>query len=538
MPGLVTKEQIMQALGGGRPPLPLPPAQPPAPATAPSPEDPAERYGSLLRLSSDPNVPEAIRVSAQDAAARHRELARKAGTSPWAYKAGGEVAEDNGYLKATPREQRVSQSFPVGVGAPGGLEALSSPAAADSPGDADPGPFRSTPAEQRHAAFSGRVDRMNEALMWPFKKLGEMVSDSHYDPERQELVANKTPSLSLGKPPAQAEEPPDAPAAGLEAVATPAERSPGPGAGARGAPVPVPVSKPGDIPAAPARSRARSEAPAAAAPAPAALPARLSSPEPQGLEAAVSRSGSTGGSNPDTPPAYKPDAPKPDDTPKMINPLAFALIKGGAALMASDKPFGEALGDGIGAGLGGYVDAQQIGIDRANDAARQRREDAREGRETYRDTVLAPWEAGQRGNVANRELDIRTLDSDRQYNLGERGLDLKATDSDRDYELGQRRVGLEGARLGLEGQRLGLEGEQLDIARQNLEPSDMRMLNSLAGRFKSLDPRITDAEAFQLAVEQYKQIQPQGISGLAGLGALLGGGQQEIPDGAIGGAIR
>ena len=47
--------------------------------------------------------------------------------------------------------------------------------------------------------------------------------------------------------------------------------------------------------------------------------------------------------------------------------------------------------------------------------------------------------------------------------------------------------------------------------------------------------RITDAEAFQLAVEQYKQMQPQGINGL---GALLGGGQQEIPDGAIGGAIR
>ena len=516
MPQLVSQQEIMARLN---------------PALAQS------QFFRMQRVANDPNVPEAIRTSAQDAMATHVAAARKAGVSPYLYQSGGEAAEEQGLVKPKPREERAPAAQPASaapINLDMGIEAAGAPLVTPQGiegGSADPGPFRSTPAEQRAAAFGGRVDRMNQALAWPFKKLGEMVGDSHYDEARQEVVANSQPSSSFLKP-------------GAEAQEAPADQ-PGPTASQTfplaASSVPVPMSKPRPPADAPAPRKAKAAAPAAA-PQGIEQTAPMASqqfPISVGIEgssagntAGSGGSGSSGGG--DTPPAYKPDATPAPDQPKSMNPLAFALIKGGAALMASNKPFGQALGEGVGAGLEGYVDAQQIGIDRANEQAKQRREDALAGADVYGKTQLDPWRSGAQVQQGNRELDIRSLESDRRNNLGERELDLRKTDSERDYELGKQRVGIEGAGLGLRQQELGIAQGQLDVARQNLTPSDVRTVEALTQRVMDLDRSLSPQQAWQKAIELFGQLNP---SPSLGLGSLLGA-PQEIPDSAIGGAVR
>jgi hypothetical protein len=424
---------------------------------------------------------------------------------------------------------------------------------------------------RRHAA--GKA--IGDAVAWPFR------GGTHYDEASGEQVANGTP----GSPdPSKPESPNDA------RQATPSSPSPGgvpyePGGGVmpgggKGAPG-VPVSKPKNIPAAAPKSKGDKSGWGIEDGAPGPLGTVAAKGESSqwefpdqskggGIEKTLgpphqlfpmekytgpsqgnAAAGGGGSTAPDASgaPTYsrEADALKPIDPPKPINPLAFALIKGGAALMASKQQFGQALGEGVGAGLEGYVEAQNTDFENLRKANEDARASRKESSETYTDTQLKRWIAGNENALGNRNADIRTMESDRALNLGEKGIAERGREADQEYSLGKSRVGIEGinaqtarGQLGVAGRMADVAGMNAQTARAELEPAEQRGLKALTAQIMETYPEMkaNPTKAFEAAQALWLKMHPAPLGLGGGLDALVnGGGRPPIPDSGIAGAV-
>lgn len=474
------------------------------------------------RISEDPKVPEAIRTSARDALARHIASARKAGVSPFAYKGGAEVAEQNNMLAPQSREDRTVTPEPQPTEPGWFSKMMSAPNLSDLlPSSGVLRPYLDSGIERNQGNLA-QARREQEIAVDPRvrpttygdvpiarDRAQEIAAKGGLEAPEQSAAAQEVPVG--GRPPAwmaprAANDMPDTSAP----IPATKPRPPVASGGLEAAPsAPSPVPEP---------AKAAGGLEAAAAPSPTAKPATAP------IEGAIRK-----------PPAFDPGE-SDVEKPSTMDPLAYALMRGGFALMASDKPFAQALGDAGIVGVDSYVQGQDNRDQKQREYEKQVRDENEEKRRAYEDTELAPWVAEQNVFDQDRTYNRNVYQEDRDYDRG-------VVTSDRDYGLNKQQVGIQGARLGIEGQRLnldrdrmGLEQEQLGIARAGLEPQDMRMLNSLADRFQRLDPNITPDQAFQLAIEQFKQLNPSPSYGFNIPG--LNTAPQEIPDNALGGAVR
>lgn len=286
---------------------------------------------------------------------------------------------------------------------------------------------------------------------------------------------------------------------------------------------------------------------------------------PNAGNAAAGGGGSTA-PDPNAAPTYSREAEalKPIQPPEPINPLAFALIKGGAAMMAARGPFGQALGEGVGAGLEGYVEARNMDFENLRKANEDQRASRKEARDEYTDTELKRWIAGKEVGLGERGLDVRTLESDRSYNLGERGLGERGREADlehelglgqlglgrtkeeHDYELGQGNLGIAGinartaqAGLGIRQGELGVAQGQLDVARQAVTPPDAREVMAYTQQLMETYPELkaNPQKAYEAAQALFLKMHPASAYG-GGLDAILAGQQRPaIPESGITGAV-
>jgi hypothetical protein len=678
---MISRDELQRRL---LPPPPMPPPPPPS------------QFQGLLNLAGDPNVPEAIRTSAGDAANKHRALATKAGMDPHEYRSGGEAAEGQGKAERTPEAERrqpkpqptlfgelarraqgppgqapgpefpvmvpppqaqapgpgfpidtgghalgpsfpvgpVPQpprprqpdtiqptfgdalsggldvmgsalalppggrpklsgpSFPIGVGGPapdlglegvapqpfvGGTSAIDPTASAPGPGF----PISVDSPQKRGQEFDARRHALGAALTGaitaPFK------AGTHYDEARQEQVANDPgPPQSMGGGGIEAETPESPNDARMASQTFPLRGAPG-----------IPVSKPTNIPAARPKSKAGN------VPVPRSKPNGFKiedgAPGPLGTVAAKGESsewefpdlskraggiektleptkqippdagnatagaGGSTAADPNAAPTYSREAEalKPIEPPKPINPLAYALIKGGAALMASKSQFGQALGEGVGAGIEGYVDAQNMDFENLRKANEDQRASRKEAREEYTDTQLKRWIAGKEVGQGDRGLDIRSLESDRTFNLGERGIAERGREADQDYQLGVTKEGhdydINRGQLGIAGTNartaqgnlrvaqagLGLESERNAIARQTVTPNNARELYAYTQQLMETYPdlKANPTKAYEAAQALFLKMNPAPAA-YGGLDQILAGQQRPpIAEGAVGGAV-
>lgn len=320
----------------------------------------------------------------------------------------------------------------------------------------------------------------------------------------------------------------------------------------------IPVSKPTNIPAGPARKKKPPGTPPGqwknndGAPGPGVVGTvtrpgiEAAGPPHQLFPQGNSSAGAGGSAAPDagqTPTFSKAaeNAVKPLEAPKPVNPLAWALIKGGAALMQSQHQFGQALGEGISAGAEGYMEAQNVDFEnlrKVNDDARAQQ---REARETYRDTQLATFIAKENAAQAKRLNEIRTTDSDRTFNLGERKLGLEGTQEAHAYELGKGGLGVQQSNAATARGQLGVAQGQLDVAREELTPSAVREVESYMQQYIRLHPETPNTpegnqKAYDEAWKAYQKAHPQSNNYFGGLDSLTGQPAQ-IPDGTVSGAV-
>jgi hypothetical protein len=396
---------------------------------------------------------------------------------------------------------------------------------------------------RRHAAGKAITD----TLRWPFR------GGTHYDEARQEQVADEPP-------PDQPESPNDTRLAAPSFPLTPPGERQAPG---------VPVSKPGNIPPRAGKARPKSKAEPGTgwkindgAPGPLGLvkderpgvaggiektlgaPHQLFPMEkytgPSPGNATAGGGGSTA-PDPNAAPTYSREAEalKPIDPPKPMNPLAFALIKGGAALMASKSQFGQALGEGIGAGLEGYVEAQNVDFENLRKANEDARASRKEAREEYTDTQLKRWIAGKESGQADRGLDIRTLESDRAYNLGERGISERGREADLEHQVGMGNLGIAGMNAQTARGQLGVAQGGLEVARQGVTPPDAREVMAYTQQLMETYPELkaNPQKAYEAAQAMFLKMHPAPAYG-GGLDAILAGQQRPaIPESGIGAAV-
>lgn len=549
-------------------------------------------FMALTKIANSPNLPPAVRRQALDRSLRHLNEATDRGLSPFNYHSGGEAAEAMKVREPEPQPEAAPSAespwAPGNLFRPGGLgAALGLPAGSEMVAGvkdyftADEGQEPQFPeigwgraALERMPGLGPTIDRVVDH--WQHGPRIQPEPLTGLKPHDRRDAGWRETGMGLQPP---LPEPEPEPPVMLHAQEPPM-LEPGPAAidrdleGQRAWPpydpavddVPIPRARPTQRadqapapmprPEAPAYARTAGSGGRTGGAAGLAAEAPVGPPRELFPQAVTHETAAPAAPDNYGVPQFEPTDPSVPASEQGLAPWREGLLTAGLGMLASGKPFFQALGEG---GLQGAL-AYRKGVDQQNQNARADRAEVRAERGEQRadhDTRLDTWGAGEDA----RRSRVKEGQADRGLGLEEQGLGLRRMGLEADIRQGDARLAqgargleLEGARLGESRadralrERLAERGLEMDERRMALEErrasqqadrrsAQMADLEFMFEDIKASNPGISPEQAYEIAIQKLQQL--YGTKPMAGgLGfmdpSLMMGGPPPIDPNSLG----